>query len=105
MEKAIQVIKKAQDEGLFSSYAIGGGIAALFYIEPVATFALDIFIIMPESSSTLISLSPIYSWLESRGHKPSIEEKVKILIELQKMALMVRPKQNEGDTRLVWQLS
>jgi hypothetical protein len=34
-----------------------------------------------------------------------IEEKVKILVELQKMSLMIRPKQGEADTRLVWRLS
>jgi hypothetical protein len=33
-----------------------------------------------------------------------IEEKVRILIELQKMALTIRPKQNENDKRLVWQI-
>ena len=78
MEKAIKVISQAQIEGLFSAYAIGGGIAALFYIEPVATFDLDIFIVPPESSGTLISLSPIYSWLASRGYKSSKEQ---IIIE------------------------
>jgi hypothetical protein len=78
MEKTIQVIEKAQNAGLFSSYAIGGGIAALFYIEPVATFDLDIFIILPESSSPVISLSPIYSWFSDRGYKPSQEQ---IIIE------------------------
>ena len=78
MEKTIQVIEKAQNAGLFSSYAIGGGIAALFYIEPFATFDLDIFIILPESSSLLISLSPIYSWFSDRGYKPSQEQ---IIIE------------------------
>ncbi len=74
VEKAIQVIARAQVEGLFSSYAIGGGIAALFYIEPVTTFDLDIFIVMPESSGPLISLSPIYSWLEAHGYRPSKEQ-------------------------------
>jgi hypothetical protein len=33
-----------------------------------------------------------------------IEDKVKILIELQKMSLTIRPKQNETDKRLVWQI-
>jgi len=33
-----------------------------------------------------------------------IEEKVKILIELQKMSLTIRPKQNETDKRMVWQI-
>jgi hypothetical protein len=74
MEKALQVIIKAEDAGLFSSYAIGGGIAALFYIEPVATFDLDVFVILPESSTALVSLSPIYTWLATRGYKPSQEQ-------------------------------
>ena len=33
-----------------------------------------------------------------------IEEKVKILVELQKMALTIRPKQGEDDKRMVWQI-
>jgi hypothetical protein len=77
MEKTIKIISEAQSAGLFSSYAVGGGIAALFYIEPVTTFDLDVFIILPESSG-LISLSPIYSWLEKRGYKPVKEQ---IIIE------------------------
>jgi hypothetical protein len=33
-----------------------------------------------------------------------IEEKVKILIELQKIALTIRPPQSEDDKRVVWQI-
>lgn len=33
-----------------------------------------------------------------------IEEKVKILVELQKMALTIRPKRGEDDKRMVWQI-
>ena len=33
-----------------------------------------------------------------------IEEKVKILVELQKISLTIRPKKNETDKRLVWQI-
>lgn len=33
-----------------------------------------------------------------------IEEKIKILIELQKIALTIRPKQGEDDLRRVWEL-
>lgn len=63
-----------QEEGLFDQYAIGGGIAALFYIEPITTFDLDIFIIPPESSGLLVTLSPLYKWLEDRGYKPENEQ-------------------------------
>jgi len=56
-------------EGLFKKYAIGGGIASLFYIEPIATFDLDIFVILPESEEVLLSLSPLYDWLRERKYK------------------------------------
>lgn len=67
-----------QTEGLFEKYAIGGGIAALFYIEPITTFDLDVFVILPSTSQLLISLTPIYTWLEKRGFRA---EKEQIIIE------------------------
>jgi hypothetical protein len=33
-----------------------------------------------------------------------IEEKIKILVELQKIALTIRPNQGEDDLRRVWEL-
>ncbi len=33
-----------------------------------------------------------------------IEEKIKILVELQKISLTLRPHRGSGDTRVVWQL-
>ena len=33
-----------------------------------------------------------------------MEEKVRILVELQKMTLAIRPKQGEDDNRTVWQI-
>ncbi|MBN2036172.1 MAG: hypothetical protein JW768_05465 [Chitinispirillaceae bacterium] len=33
-----------------------------------------------------------------------IEEKIKILVKLQKISLTIRPKQGEEDTRTVWKL-
>ena len=74
MEKTLEIINKMKKEGLFSSYAIGGGIAALFYIEPITTFDLDIFIILPEGTKKIISLAPIYSWLKQQGYKPDNEQ-------------------------------
>ena len=74
MEKTISVINVMQQEGLFERYAIAGGIAALFYIEPVTTFDLDIFIILRSTEGRIISLSPIYSWLKERGYIPEREQ-------------------------------
>ena len=69
MNKTLQIINRMHKEGLFKKYAIGGGIASLFYIEPIATFDLDIFVILPESEEVLLSLSPLYDWLSEKKYK------------------------------------
>lgn len=76
MEKTIKIINQMRDEQVFSSYAICGGIAALFYIEPVTTFDLDVFIIIPGDTGAIVSLSSIYSWLGVQGYKYDKEQVV-----------------------------
>jgi hypothetical protein len=63
-----------RDERIVESYAIGGGIAAMYYIDPVSTFDLDVFVILPNDSGGLISLDPIYSWLKKHGYMPAREQ-------------------------------
>lgn len=75
MEKTLHVINQMHKQGLFKKYAIGGGIATLFYIEPFTTFDLDIFLILPEDTEPLVSLSPLYQWMEKKGFK-SIKEQI-----------------------------
>ena len=72
MERVIQVLNRMQSEGVVKNYAIGGGIAAIYYIEPYETDDLDIFI--PVSGvklgdAGLISLEPIYSYLSKLGYQ------------------------------------
>jgi len=69
MEKTIKVINKIQKEGLMKKYAMGGGIATIFYVEPILTYDLDIFFIPSEKGRTLTILSPIYKWLKEKGYK------------------------------------
>ncbi len=78
MEKALQIINQMRQEGIIEKYAIGGGIAAIFYVEPITTFDLDIFVLLPDNTVLLTSLTPIYDWLQKRGYYP---EKEQILIE------------------------
>lgn len=71
MERVIQVINRMQTDGIIGDYAIGGGIAAVYYLEPYHTDDLDIFI--PVSAvafgeAGLVSLEPIYSYLKSLGY-------------------------------------
>lgn len=70
MKKAIEVIKELKKNNIIADYAIGGGIAALYYIEPILTYDLDIFVIILEKNKekSLIELTPIYDFLKNKGY-------------------------------------
>jgi hypothetical protein len=72
MKLALQTINDLQHEGLIESAAIGGAMALLFHDEPVATFDLDIFCLLPRSG-LLVSLEPLYDALRARGHETEAE--------------------------------
>ena len=78
MEKTLKVLNQLEGDGVISRYAIGGAMGATFYVEPVLTFDLDIFVILPKATSDLLLLTPIYDVLRSKGYK---EEDVCINIE------------------------
>lgn len=42
--------------------------AATFYAEPVLTFDLDIFVVLPETPGGLLTLTPLYNDLRRRGY-------------------------------------
>lgn len=73
MEKTLAVINQLEKEGLIERYAIGGAVAATRYIEPIQTYDLDIFVLLPPSSTELSSLSSIYAYLTKHGYKPQGE--------------------------------
>lgn len=64
-------------ERVVENYAIGGAVALLFYAEPANTYDLDVFCLLPMTSSTLVSLAPIYDWLRQQGFS---EDKEHVLI-------------------------
>ena len=65
MDKALKVIEEIARQGIIKTYAIGGGIAATYYIEPLLTYDLDIFFIPIKGGLDL--LSPIYDYCGERG--------------------------------------
>lgn len=73
MEKTLAVINELEREGRIGRYAIGGAVAATRYVEPIQTYDLDIFVILPVAPSGLISLTPIYNYLTQRGYAPQGE--------------------------------
>jgi hypothetical protein len=78
MDKALKVINEMQASGVIKNYAIGGGIAAIFYIEPILTYDLDVFFTPSQKDEGLLGLSSIYDYLKKRGYLP---EKEHIVIE------------------------
>ena len=54
---------------MIDNYAIGGAMAAMFYIAPFATEDLDIFFGVKGDGGGLDLLSPIYEYLTHRGYK------------------------------------
>lgn len=70
MEKTIKVLNELKTKNLIKDYAIGGGIAAMFYIETTLTYDLDVFIILPakQNKTGLINLNPIYEYLKKKGY-------------------------------------
>lgn len=68
MKNAIKVINGMVKEGLINDYAVGGGIAAMFYIEPFLTYDIDIFILIERKKEKLVLLTPVYDYLEKRGY-------------------------------------
>lgn len=77
METTLQVLNELEREGVLGRYAIGGAVAAIFYMEPFATFDLDVFVVLP-TQGMLVTLEPLYEALRRRGY--SIENEC-VLIE------------------------
>lgn len=61
------MINEMQADGVISHYAIGGAVAATFYLEPAATLDVDVFVLLSNPSGVLVSLTPIYEYLKARG--------------------------------------
>ncbi|PSR20059.1 MAG: hypothetical protein C7B45_16750 [Sulfobacillus acidophilus] len=73
MKSTLAVLNDLEAHGAFQRYAIGGAMGAMFYVEPVATYDLDVFVILPVSHGGLLTLSPIYDALRERGYEPKDE--------------------------------
>lgn len=79
MKATLEVINQMRADRVIGNYAIGGAVGATFYLEPVATLDIDVFVSFQKTSgSPLVSLTPIYDYLTARGFKA---EKEYIIIE------------------------
>ena len=78
MKRTLDVLNQLLQEKIIESYAIGGAMAAAFYVEPFLTFDLDVFVLLPQQTPQLASLTPLYNALRAKGY---VEDAECILIE------------------------
>jgi hypothetical protein len=67
IKEVIETINRMQADGVIERYAIGGAVGATFYLEPVATLDVDVFVefhIVP--GSQIVSPEPIFKYLRDR---------------------------------------
>lgn len=69
MKAALETLLKLRDEGLLARFAIGGAIAASYYVEAVVTEDLDVFAFLTPAPSGLLLLGPLYERLQQLGGK------------------------------------
>jgi hypothetical protein len=68
IRNTIAAINQMQADGVIERYAIGGAVGATFYLEPIATLDIDVFIsFRPEAGSLLANPQPIFDYLKARG--------------------------------------
>ena len=67
MRDALTVLLQLRTEGTLADFAIGGAIAASFYIPAVATEDLDIFAFLNSTASGLLVLTPLYERMQALG--------------------------------------
>ncbi|MCY7376767.1 MAG: hypothetical protein LH472_12475 [Pyrinomonadaceae bacterium] len=69
-----RVLREMTGQGVIADYAVGGAVAAIFYIEPRETFDLDIFFVLgKEPSSELRRLEAIYEFAARNGFEAEAE--------------------------------
>ena len=70
MEKVIELLNRMQADGVLQEFAIGGGIAFIYYNEPYLTNDIDVFISpVIVGSHGLVSFGQIYEYLQGLGYK------------------------------------
>src|SRR5439155_25481996 len=69
MEKVIEVLNRMQADGVIERFAIGGGIATIYYLEPYQTDEIDVFFLpVGLGDSGLVTLEPTSLYLANLGY-------------------------------------
>ena len=68
IREVIGAINQMEAAGVIDRYAIGGAVGAMFYLEPIATLDVVVFVhFQPVSGTLLLSPQPLFDYLTARG--------------------------------------
>ena len=68
IREVITTINRMANDGVIDRYAIGGAVGATFYLEPVATLDVDVFVAFrTEPGQLIVTPKPIIDYLAARG--------------------------------------
>jgi len=68
IQDVIGMLNQMERDGVIERYAIGGAVGATFYLEPVSTLDVDVFIAFKaRQESIIISPAPIFDYLKRFG--------------------------------------
>jgi hypothetical protein len=73
MEKALKILNEMKRKKIIGQYAIGGGVAAIRYMESILTYDVDIFFIPSTPDALLLDMTPMITFLKSKGGKAEKE--------------------------------
>jgi hypothetical protein len=65
---ALLATQQLRKDGVITEYAIGGAMAIAFWSEPVSTFDVDVFALLPPTIGPMVSLEPLYTWASRHGY-------------------------------------
>jgi hypothetical protein len=67
MKETLAIVEQLHATGVIGPYAVGGAVAAAFYLEPVATLDVDVFVLF-EPAPLILTLTPIYEACAKLGY-------------------------------------
>jgi hypothetical protein len=68
IEKVVSVLNRMRSDGIIERYAVGGAVAATFYLEPFSTVDINVFVpFRIESGSWVANPEPLFNCLRDKG--------------------------------------
>jgi hypothetical protein len=68
MKETLAVVEQLHQNEVIGLYAVGGAVGATFYLEPMATLDVDIFVLF-EPPPLILTLTPIYDACARLGYR------------------------------------